>query len=149
MKPTTRKPRQPPIMPGKDINAHNWPAGLSLKQTRAISAVLEMPTVESAMKKAGVSRSIYYAWIRQDKTFRDELNTRRQELYETSLNDLKAVLGEAVAELQRLIAAKDPRVRMAAVKTAMDAAMKAHEQLEVNERLSALEREEKTKGKGR
>ena len=54
-----------------------------------------------------------------------------------------------MAELQRLIAAKDPRVRMAAVKTAMDAAMKAHEQLEVNERLSALEREEKTKGKGR
>lgn len=122
-----------------DKTAQNWPPGLSLKQIRAINAVFEMSTVSAALKKAGVSRSIYYTWIRQDQTFRTELHARQREIHESSLHDLKALSGEAVAELQRLLAAKDPRVRMAAVKTILDAGMRANEQLDFIDRLEALE----------
>ena len=126
-----------------DNSAQNWTAdGITLKQERAIAAVLEGRTIEAAMKKARLARSTFYEWLKEDR-FREELNARRKYLFQAALEDLKALLGDSVHELQRLILYQDPKIRLSAVRTSIDAALRANEQLDFLDRLENLEAEDR------
>ena len=112
---------------------------LSSKQFGAIAALLESPSVDAAMRRAKVARTSYYAWIKED-AFRTELERRRREIYEDALRGLKSLSTAAVTELQRLLRSRNERVRLAAVKLAIDGGFSAHERLDIETRLGVLER---------
>lgn len=118
-------------------SAHN--PTLSVKQLRAIACLIECPTVEAAMKKAGVARTTFYAWIKDDPSFRVELHRQRGEAFEETMNVVKAAAAQATRKLAALIDAKDERVQLAACRSVLMAAFQAHEVLEVEERMVALE----------
>ncbi len=92
------------------------------------------------MKKAGVSRTTFYAWLRTDDAFREELETRRRETYEASLQGLQSLASAAVTELHRLLRSRTERVRFAACRLIIDAAFTAHQHLDIEQRLGELER---------
>jgi len=129
-----------------NICGHKRTSTLSLRQERMIVAILQSRTIEEAVRAARISRTIFYQWLNDDERFRSELHARRQAVFELHLHDLKAVMGGAVAELNRLLGSKDERVRLGAVKTSLDAGMRAHEQLDFIDRLEALENGTNTKG---
>ena len=120
-------------------NTQKWTP--SARQEGAIVALLKTPSLEQAAKTAKVSRSAIYQWLREDHNFTTELRTRRREAFESDMLALKAMLSAAVGELARLIASKNERTRLTAVKTALDCAFQAHETLDVEDRLSVLERQ--------
>jgi hypothetical protein len=124
-----------------NITGQKRTSTLSLRQERMIVAILQSRTIEEAVKAARISRTIFYQWLNDDERFRSELQARRQAVFESHLHDLKAVMGGAVAELNRLLGSKDERIRLGAVRTSLDAGMRANEQLDFMDRLEALEQE--------
>ena len=110
----------------------------SLRQERMIVALLQYPSVDEACRRAKVSRTTYYEWMK-DRSFRNALTERRRAAFGESLDTIKAGLRDAAVELRRLVKSKNERVRLAAVKVQIDAATRAHEMLDIEERLSALE----------
>ncbi len=48
-------------------------------KARVINALSEMPIVEAACKKAGVSRATYYRWLKEDKEFEQEVEKAVQQ----------------------------------------------------------------------
>lgn len=123
-------------------NEHNGtiPAPLSPRQLRAITAILEAPSMDAASKNAGVGRTTLYAWL-GDPAFNAELVRRRAEVFADALDRLKGLSGQAVDALSELInSTDDPRTRLGAVRVALDTAFTAHEKQEFEERLAALER---------
>ena len=111
---------------------------LSAKQTRAIAALLEAPSTAAAMKQAGVARTTLYLWLKNE-SFRTELARARRAAYDEALHGLKSLSTAAVAELQRLLRSRDERVRLSAVKLALDGGFTAHERIDVEQRLAQLE----------
>jgi len=115
-------------------------AGLTTRQFTAITALLSNTTVEAAARSARVSRTQLYAWL-AEPGFKAELVRRRAEVFDSALDRLKTLSGQAVDALTDLInATDDPRTRLGAVRIALDSAFMAHEKQEFEERLAALER---------
>ena len=67
---------------------------LNPKQVRAVTHILESNSVEKAAKKAGVSRSTIYNWMR-DPGFKEQLERERRAVFEEGLNALKMAAAKA------------------------------------------------------
>lgn len=113
---------------------------LSVKQSRAIAAILEENTVAAGLRKARVSRSAYYSWL-QDDAFATALKQRQTALHEAAIADLKAMLARAVKELGALLASRDERTRLSAVKEVLDRTESAFEHHTVIARIEELEKQ--------
>jgi hypothetical protein len=49
------------------------------KKAKVLEALAEMPIVEAACKKAGVSRASYYRWLKEDDNFQKEVGDAMQK----------------------------------------------------------------------
>lgn len=112
---------------------------LTPKQDRVISALLDSANIGSAMRKAKVSRTTYYEWLRTDAAFRTTLKSRQSSLFEAGMTQLKALLSKAIIELGRLLESQDERIRLVACKQVLDNAFAAFEQQTLIERIEKLE----------
>ena len=74
-------------------------SGLSQKQYNVMDAILDGATDQETAKRCGVSRQTVNVWKNNDAEFREVLNQRRQELWETHLDQLRAMIGAAVQTL--------------------------------------------------
>ena len=115
-------------------------APLTPRQLRAITAILETPSMDAAARRARVGRTTLYTWL-HDPTFKDELTRRQSEVYADALARLKGLTGEAVEGLRGLIGAHSESVKRAACRDILDAAFKVQELNEIEERITALEDE--------
>jgi hypothetical protein len=96
-------------------------------------------TVETAALKARISERTAYRRL-QDPVFCKQLDAKKREIVQRSATMLNAVSLEAVkvlAELQQGI--NPPAVRLGATRAAIYLAMKLRENLELTERMTALE----------
>lgn len=115
-------------------------SGLSAKQQKAVTALLDQPTIKDAAAAANISRATLNRWL-DDETFATAYRSASHRVFETALSNLQAITAEAVQTLrsvQRDDAAR-PGEKVAAAKAVLDFALKGREALELTERLAALE----------
>src|SRR5215211_3754356 len=117
-------------------------ADLTHKQRRAIPALLNSATIEGAAESAGVSRESLHRWLRTDPAFRDELRAAESEalaeatrrlvgLAARALDTIDAVMGDETAPAT---------VRLRAADTVLARLLQLRELVDLEERVTALER---------
>ena len=111
---------------------------LSARQIKAITGILGNDSIEDAARKAGVSRSTIYNWLKQDCFIR-RIDQERKILFEEGLNALKSATSKAARTLILLLEHKDQKTRRLAAKEIINFAIKAIELKELEERVSQLE----------
>jgi hypothetical protein len=106
---------------------------------KSVAAVLTAPTLEDAARQAGVCLNTLKKWLALPE-FRDALRQGRQAIYEGAVSRLQAASNEAVDTLRRNLACGNVAVETRAALGVLDQAFRVREQLELEERLAALER---------
>lgn len=104
----------------------------------AVIALAAGATVPDAARTAGVSLKTLKRW-RRDQRFRDRVEERRREILTEATAKLTGSMTKAADKLGTLIDSADEKVALAASKSTLELGLKVREQLEIAERLAALE----------
>ncbi len=112
---------------------------LTRKQEQAVAALLSETTVAAAAERPGVNEATLYRWLKQDD-FKAAFRAARREVVEKAIAQLQQSSWAASATLLKLLASASDSVRLRAAMAILDQANKGVEQLDFEERLSALEK---------
>ena len=118
---------------------------LTVRQEKAIAALLSCRTVAEAAKLAQVGERSIYRWLKQD-TFQSHLRRARRQALSESLGRLQQVADRAVDTLDTILDDKKATAasRVSAVRAAFRFACHGIEIDDFEERLAAVERAQKT-----
>lgn len=111
---------------------------LNPKQYKAVSYILESNSIEKAAKKAGVSRSTIYNWMR-DPGFKEQLERERRAVFEGGLNALKMATAKAARTLIELLECSDLTTKRLAAKEIISISIKVAELQDLEERIERIE----------
>ena len=113
---------------------------LTRKQQRAVAALVAEATFEQAARAAAVGESTLYRWLRQPE-FAEALRAARGETFGAALSSVQQAAVQAVQTLRQVMADPDtpPSSRVAAARSVLDMALKAHDLQEIEQRLTAVE----------
>lgn len=111
---------------------------LTNRQLLAIAQIISSPTLEEAHKKARISKSTLYIWLKE-KAFKAELKCQRDEVIRESLGSLKSAVTKAVQELVNLMDTTRPDLRRLVCRDILDYAFKTIELEDIEERFERLE----------
>lgn len=114
---------------------------LNAKQLKAIDALLNESKTEAAAKAAGVSVTTLWRWM-QEPTFANALRAARGKVLNSTMTALQSASGEAVKTLREVLKNKvaRPGEQVSAARAILEYALKAREVLEVEQRLTELEK---------
>jgi len=84
---------------------------LTKNQLKAIPSILEAKSITEGVKKAGISKTTFYEWLKTPE-FKAEFVRQRQELIDLALHELKTSASEAVSVLRELLRAEGEGVRL-------------------------------------
>ena len=112
--------------------------GLSSRQLKAITCILENNSIEETAKKARVSRSTLYNWF-NDSQFKARLEKEREAVFKEGLMALKTATSKAAKTLIKLLDSKDRNTRRLAAKEIINVALKVAEINDLEERINRLE----------
>jgi hypothetical protein len=112
---------------------------LTRNQLRAIPSILGSKSITGGVKKAGISKTTFYEWLK-NPDFKAEFVRQRQELVDLALHGLKASTGEAVKVLRELLNAEGESVRLRTAQAILDNVLKSIEMENIEKRLEELER---------
>ncbi len=106
-----------------------------------IAALLSSGTILGAARAAGISEATAYRWLAQGPV-KDAYAEARRELMRAAMSKLAAAITQAVDTLVACMASDiAPAVRVQASQALLNAALKAQDALELDNRLAALERQ--------
>jgi hypothetical protein len=111
---------------------------LTEKQRKAVISILEAKSISEGVKKAGISRTTFYEWLKTPG-FKSEFSRQRNELIELGLDELKAATGEAVKVLKGLLGSKNEGIRFRAAESILTHVEKFKELEEIEKRLTEIE----------
>ena len=111
------------------------------KQKKALAALLSAPTKREAAALAGIDYSTLRRWITQDADFRREYEEELAALLESSAEQVRHGMLDAVTTLRRIVAdeAAPQSTRVAASKVILDSGLRLIEAADFEARLTALE----------
>jgi len=113
---------------------------LSRKQLKAIPVIISSKTITEGVKQAGISKTIFYEWIKND-TFKNEFISRQNDIIETALKELKGLSSEAVEKLGTLLRESvNENIKLKAIALIIEHTIKMKEIENIEERLRELER---------
>ena len=72
------------------------------RQSRVIAVLVQARNIEDGAKRAGVSKTTVYKWMRIT-SFREELTRRKNEVMDVTLEDLKTHVQKAAEVLGALL----------------------------------------------
>jgi hypothetical protein len=113
---------------------------LTPKQTRAVLALLEQPTLKDAAKAAGVGEATLHRWLK-DEAFKAEYMQARREAVRQSIAHLQSATGEAVTCLRAVMnsnSASDA-AKVSAARAVLELSIKSVEIEDLAERVKQLE----------
>lgn len=113
-------------------------AKLTSNQLRAISCILESSSIEEAAKKAKLSRTTIYFWLK-DQTFKARLEKERDILFYEHLNLLRQAAGKATKVLIYLLKSEDETTRRLAAREILSQSLRITEIRSLERRISWLE----------
>jgi len=113
---------------------------ITVKQQKAITALLSERTARDAAKKAGVNEKTLYTWLNSDPAFRSALREAESGLLETVTRRLGAGQALALDTLESLIQkAKHESTKLTACVSWLNMFVKYRDMKDIDERLTALE----------
>ena len=119
---------------------------LSDRQRKALDALLVTPTVVAAAERCGLSRATIFRYLR-DPEFKKRYAEERAHLTDQTVAGLQKLGISAVNALRRnLDAESDPSAQIRAARSVLQYLFKGVEQVEIEERLRALEEEDDEQG---
>ena len=123
---------------------------LTIRQDKAIAALLTCRTIAEAAKLAEVGERSIYRWLKQD-TFQSHLRRARRQALSQALGRLQQVADRAVDTLDTILDDKKATTagRVSAVRAALHYACHGIEIDDFEERLTAVERAQKTNRESR
>jgi hypothetical protein len=102
---------------------------LSAKQLIVIEAVASGTSITEATKQAGVERTTYYLWLRDDENFEATLNLARLEFGENVRAHMRRMTEDAIETINELrSSAYSPSVRQRAAQFILSAALSEQSQ---------------------
>lgn len=111
---------------------------LTKKQLDSIPFILNSKNITEGLKKAKVSKTTYYAWLKLPE-YKQELNRIKKEIVHQALNDLKTSTTEAVQVLKDLLYSDNEYIKLKTAVKVLDFTEKFIEQEEIIERLDKIE----------
>ncbi len=111
---------------------------LTEKQRTVITKVIGSRTITDGLRKAGVSRTTFYDWLRDDD-FKQEIERQRREVTKQAFDDLRAGLTEAITVLRALLQSKEESIKLRAATTIVENVLKSIELTEIEDRICRLE----------
>lgn len=121
-----------------ETGANGQDSELTPRQRRAIAHLVAAPTREAGCKLANVGRSTLTAWLAQP-AFTLALREAEDAAYRESLVAVQRLGARAVEALEGLLASEIESIRLRAAVEVLGFALKARDQVEIEERLAALE----------
>jgi len=114
-------------------------AELKPKQEQLLMAMLNEPSFEEAVRKAGIARTTAFRY-KKDPVFMDEFRKLKKEMIETTTAKLQLASNTAVQSLFEVSqSSKSDLARVQASKTILEFAFKGYELEDLAERLRRLE----------
>ena len=122
---------------------------ITIKQEKAVVALLNEPTTKRAAKAAGVSEVTLWRWL-QDRSFHTFYMEARRLAVQRSIARTQATTSEAVETLREIMktAVANPAARVAAAKAILEFAMKGIELEDHERRLAEIEETLRDKSEG-
>lgn len=112
---------------------------ITVKQQKAITALLSERTTRDAAKKAGVSEKTLYGWL-ADKDFRSALREAESGVLETVTRRLTSGQRLALDTLEKLIqSARHESTKLTACVSWLNMFIKYRDMKDIDDRLTALE----------
>jgi hypothetical protein len=115
---------------------------LSVRQQRALSALMGQASIAQAAVAAKVGQRTLYRWLREDDTFRSEFQKLKQEITADGLLQLqKAVTGavSCLVEVMTDVIDSPPSARVAAAREILQQALPLMEAEMLEQRILELE----------
>jgi ACT domain-containing protein len=101
--------------------------------------LIQGKNVEDACKKAGITKTTYYEWIK-DESFMAVYDRMQNDLLFAAMTELQGYAGKAVKKLVAMLDKSTPSLRRLVCNDILDRVIKHNEQQEIVERLEKLER---------
>ena len=111
------------------------------KQIVFLAELFQCGTVKEAYQKAGISEATAYRWMREDNTFKEELQKRKTEMLNDVSITMQVGFSDAVNELLEIIRKPDvsDQVKINAIDCLFRNARPITEQVDILNRLQAVE----------
>lgn len=111
---------------------------LKPNQQKAIICLIECSSVSEAARRAQVSESRLWDWLK-DSAFQTVLSVEREALFQESMSRIKAGTAKATDTLLALLTSDDERLKRNVANDILDKAFKFKELIDFEERISRLE----------
>lgn len=112
---------------------------LTPSQYRALAELLVQPSIRKAAEASGVKERTLYTWLKQPD-FAEAYRLARREATQQAIARLQQISGHAVMVLYSLMTSSTAAVKLGAVRTVLEFAIKAVEIEDLAARLEALEK---------
>lgn len=114
--------------------------GLSSKQALAIRVLLRPfhGTQAQIAEEVGVSERTIHSWLKQPH-FQEQLKEMRKQMWQESLDTITGSLNLASEVLQQLLRSESESIKLRSALGIIALGIKAHEEFELEQRISALE----------
>jgi DNA-binding MurR/RpiR family transcriptional regulator len=118
------------------------------KQERAISALLQAPSLKEAAKEAGISEATLHRWLK-DNAFKEAYRAAKREVVNHAICRLQRSSGQAVKTLEDVMRdGESPATsRVSAAKIILEMALKGVEVEDLEKRIEVLERKYEERSK--
>jgi len=115
---------------------------LTVKQEKALSALLSEVTFTSAAAKAGVSERTLYTWL-NEPAFKEAYRAACRASVQQAIAQLQNASSNALSVLLEIMNDKEEKAstRVIAAKTVLESGMKAFELEDLAQRIEALEKQ--------
>ena len=114
-------------------------SSISVKQSRAIPRILRAKSVEAGCLDAGISKTLFYQWLKKPE-FAREYKRQRDVLIEEAMESLKASVGKSVDTLTKLLDSASESLRRAVANDILGHIFKIKELQDIESRLDSVER---------
>ena len=117
------------------------PHDITIKQRKAIVALLEAPTIREAARLAGLPESSLYRWTAHNEAFQREWRAQVRLASHAARSRLRVLTAQAVDTLREVMTdtAAPHAARVAAARSILELAFKAEDTDDIIARLRALE----------
>lgn len=118
---------------------NNGKSQLTDRQLKAIPVIVTCPTYTEGCKKAKLSRTTFYDWLKKPE-FKAELEKQRDEITAEAFGVLTQNITKAVEALVGLLDNKDDKLKRLAAKDVIDFIIKHKEIEDLDKWLTAIEK---------
>jgi hypothetical protein len=113
---------------------------LSVKQEKAIPALLTCSNQDIAAETAGVHPRTLKRWLAEDANFREAYRSARREAIDRAVGLLAGGMEEAVETLKRNLSARNASVQVRSAVALIELSLRAYQQQDLADRVAELER---------